>query len=79
VRRGEPITFGLDRVIPGWSEGLQLMQQGAKARLVLPPALAYGEQGTPGGLIPPNATLIFEIELVGIQAPEKPAEKAAAK
>lgn len=66
VRRGEPITFGLDKVVPGWTEGLQLMQEGGKARLVLPPELAYGEDGK-SPAIPPNVALVFEIELISVE------------
>lgn len=74
--RGEPIQFALGRgmVIPGWDEGIALMKKGGKAKLVIPPDLAYGEQGAGGGLIPPSATLTFEVELVDIYAgsPDKP-------
>ena len=64
-QRNEPITFplGQGRVIPGWDEGIALLNKGAAARLVIPSHLAYGAQGA-GGVIPPNATLIFEVELV---------------
>lgn len=63
--RGEPVEFPVNGVIDGWQEALQLMNVGDKWRIVLPPELAYGEQGA-GGLIGPNATLIFEVELLEI-------------
>jgi FKBP-type peptidyl-prolyl cis-trans isomerase len=65
VDRGEPITFPLNGVIKGWGEGLQLMKVGEKARLVIPPSLGYGPGGT--GPIPPNATLVFEVQLLSIE------------
>ncbi len=64
-KRGEPTTFGLDRVIPCWTEGLQRMQEGGKARLVCPSQIAYSNVGQ-GESIPPNATLIFDVELVDV-------------
>ena len=65
-RRGQPATFPVTGVIPGWTEALPLMEEGAKWQLFIPPKLAYGERGA-GGLIGPNATLIFEVELISIQ------------
>ena len=67
VQRGEPISFPLNGVIPGWTEGVQLMKVGDKFQFTIPSALAYGEQGA-GGNIGPSSTLIFEVELLGIEA-----------
>ncbi|WP_256774569.1 MULTISPECIES: FKBP-type peptidyl-prolyl cis-trans isomerase [unclassified Stenotrophomonas] len=64
--RGQPIEFGLDQVIKGWSEGVSLMPTGSKYRFWIPGELAYGEQGTPGGPIGPNATLTFDVELLNV-------------
>jgi peptidylprolyl isomerase len=63
--RGKPSSFGLSRVIKGWTEGVQLMREGAVYKFVIPASLAYGERGA-GGLIPPNATLVFQIELLKV-------------
>lgn len=65
IDRGEPATFGVTQVIPGWVEALQLMKPGAKWRLFIPSALAYGPQGA-GGIIGPNQTLIFDVELIKV-------------
>ncbi len=74
-KRGEPIKFplGQGRVIPGWEEGIAMMQVGDKADLVIPPDLAYGANGA-GGVIPPHATLKFEVELVSVEKMEMPVE-----
>jgi len=72
VDRGEPTQFAVNQVIPGWTEALQLMKVGGKWRLYIPAELAYGEM-SPGAAIPPNSTLIFDVELLEIVKPEKTA------
>jgi FKBP-type peptidyl-prolyl cis-trans isomerase FklB len=66
IARGQPISFPLSGVIPGWTEGLQLMKVGDKFKFEIPPNLAYGAN-SPSPAIPPNSTLIFEVELLGIE------------
>src|SRR5687768_11393362 len=66
VQRGQPISFPLNGVIPGWTEGLQLMKVGDKFKFEIPPNLAYGA-ASPSPKIPPNSTLVFEVELLGIR------------
>ncbi len=75
--RGQPVSFPLQNVIPGWTEGLQLMKPGAKYKFVIPSALAYGERGA-GAKIGPNSTLVFEVELLNL-GEAKPAEAAPAE
>lgn len=65
-QRGQPAAFPLDQVIPGWTEGVQLMPTGSKYHFVVPPQLAYGAQGA-GGVIPPGAVLEFDIELLAVK------------
>jgi len=66
ITRGQPIEFPLTGVIPCWTEGVQKMKVGGKAKLTCPPSIAYGSRGA-GSVIPPNATLNFEVELLGIK------------
>ncbi|RWR02504.1 peptidylprolyl isomerase [[Pantoea] beijingensis] len=74
--RGEPLSFRLDGVIPGWTEGLKQVKKGGKIKLVIPPQLAYGKNGVPG--IPANSTLVFDVELLDIKPAPKADEKAQA-
>lgn len=75
--RGEPLSFRLDGVIPGWTEGLKHIKKGGKIKLVIPPELAYGKTGVPG--IPANSTLVFDVELLDVKAAPKADPKAAEK
>jgi FKBP-type peptidyl-prolyl cis-trans isomerase FkpA len=67
VQRGQPAEFAVNQVIPCWTEGVQRMKVGEKAKLVCPSEIAYGDSGTPDGSIPPGSTLVFEVELLGIK------------
>ena len=67
IKRGQPAVFPVNRVITGWHEALQLMPVGSKWKLYIPSDLAYGPEGAAGGAIPPNAVLVFEVELLGIE------------
>lgn len=73
--RHEPLSFRLNGVIPGWTEGLKHVKKGGKIKLVIPPALAYGQNGVPG--IPPNSTLVFDVELLDIKPAPKGGDAAA--
>jgi FKBP-type peptidyl-prolyl cis-trans isomerase FkpA len=74
IERGEPAVFPLDGVIPGWTEGIQLMPVGSKYRLFIPASLAYGDKGA-GSVIEPNSVLIFEVELLSIEPKEQPEQQ----
>jgi len=77
-KRGEPAVFGVTQVIPGWSEVLQLMKEGAKYKVVIPSSLAYGERGVPP-MIEPNSVLVFDVELISIAKEKEESAKAAKK
>lgn len=76
-KRGEPAVFGVDQVIPGWSEALKLMDVGSQYKLAIPSSLAYGEQGAPP-VIEPNSVLLFDVELVGVEKEQAAPTPAAA-
>jgi FKBP-type peptidyl-prolyl cis-trans isomerase FkpA len=76
IKRKEPAVFPLEGVIPGWTEGIQLMSVGSKYKFFIPSALAYGDRGA-GAVIEPNSTLVFEVDLLSIEVPEKPAAAPA--
>ena len=63
---GQPIAFPVNRVIPGWTEALQMMHTGDRWQLFIPSTLGYGDRGTPGGPIPPGATLVFDVQLLAV-------------
>lgn len=71
--KGKPVKFSLNGVIKGWQEGLKLMKAGSKYKFYIPSELAYGEMGSPDGQIKPNSALVFEVELVSVQAPQSAA------
>jgi FKBP-type peptidyl-prolyl cis-trans isomerase len=77
IKRGEPVTFPVGQVIPGWTEALQQMKVGSKHRVVIPAELAYGEAGAPP-VIEPNSVLVFEIKLLGIEQPAEEGTEAPA-
>jgi FKBP-type peptidyl-prolyl cis-trans isomerase len=75
TEEGMPVRFKVNSLIAGWSEALSLMKVGDKWEIVIPPSLAYGEAGTPEGTVPPNQTLVFEVELVKVVPPKlRPAD-----
>lgn len=70
IKKGKPATFGVNRVIPGWTEGLQLMKEGGKMKFYIPENLGYGNRPAPGGAIPLRSSLIFDVELIAVQKSE---------